>query len=231
MGGREDEEGHNEEEEQLHTVQITKPYYLGMFQVTQGEYIAVMQENPSVFHGKNRPVEHVSWKQAVEFCTWGASPPMLGGCMTCTAMCGNGAKITGMAATTLASGKRRATAIHGSMPMNRDWEVRRGREEMSDCVCCVAVPGPAARCAAARPTATTSAPPMPTTPSAFVCVACPEDVFLPPLSPPALSPGVVSSLGCWRRRRRDFFPRSPALSLLAEAQMFVIFVANDQFGS
>jgi|GEM_PF-238308 len=76
MGGREDEEGYNEEEEQLHTVQITKPYYLGMFQVTQGEYIAVMQENPSVFHGKNRPVEHVSWKEAVEFCTRLSAMPM-----------------------------------------------------------------------------------------------------------------------------------------------------------
>lgn len=30
---------------------------------------------------------------------------------------------------------------------------------------------------------------------------CAEDLSLPPLSPLALSPGLVSSLGCWRRRR------------------------------
>ena len=68
MGGREGEAGYNALEEQLHHVEITRPFYLGMFQVTQYEYITVMSDNPSVFNGYTRPVEHISWKQAVEFC-------------------------------------------------------------------------------------------------------------------------------------------------------------------
>lgn len=68
MGGRVLEEGYEHDEERLHPVRITRPYYLGMFQVTQCEYATVMGENPSVFHGKNRPVEHVTWKDAVKFC-------------------------------------------------------------------------------------------------------------------------------------------------------------------
>jgi len=36
--------------------------------VTQSDYVKVMGVNPSVFHGKTRPVEHVTWKQSVEFC-------------------------------------------------------------------------------------------------------------------------------------------------------------------
>ena len=68
MGGREGEAGYNALEEQLHHVEITRPFYLGMFQVTQYEYITVMGDNPSVFNGYTRPVEQISWKQAFEFC-------------------------------------------------------------------------------------------------------------------------------------------------------------------
>ena len=68
MGGREGEAGYNALEEQLHHVEITRPFYLGMFQVTQYEYITVMGDNPSVFNGYTKPVEHISWKQAFEFC-------------------------------------------------------------------------------------------------------------------------------------------------------------------
>lgn len=68
MGGREVEEGYNAEEEQLHRVRINRPFLMGMYQVTQGEYASVVGQNPSVFHGKTRPVEHVSWREAAEFC-------------------------------------------------------------------------------------------------------------------------------------------------------------------
>ena len=68
MGGRPDEEGYAPEEEHLHRVRITHPFFLGMFQVTQAEYVTLMEDNPSVFHGKTRPVEHVTWKQADQFC-------------------------------------------------------------------------------------------------------------------------------------------------------------------
>jgi formylglycine-generating enzyme required for sulfatase activity/serine/threonine protein kinase len=52
-----------------HRVRMTKPFYLGVTQVTQEEYQRVMGNNPSKFQGgPNRPVEQVSWDDAVEFC-------------------------------------------------------------------------------------------------------------------------------------------------------------------
>jgi len=52
-----------------HPVRITKPFYLGMYEVTQAEYQRVMGKNPSRFQGDpQRPVENVSWDDAVEFC-------------------------------------------------------------------------------------------------------------------------------------------------------------------
>jgi formylglycine-generating enzyme required for sulfatase activity len=43
-------------------------FYMGKYQVTQGEYEAVMGTNPSNFKGSNLPVENVSWYDVVEYC-------------------------------------------------------------------------------------------------------------------------------------------------------------------
>jgi len=43
-------------------------FYMGQYAVTQGEYEAVMGTNPSHFKGGKRPVEEVSWYDAVEYC-------------------------------------------------------------------------------------------------------------------------------------------------------------------
>ena len=52
-----------------HRVRITKPYWLGATEVTQEEYQRVMGNNPSKIQGDlKRPVEKVSWDDAVEFC-------------------------------------------------------------------------------------------------------------------------------------------------------------------
>ena len=52
-----------------HEVKITKPFFFGIFPVTQGEYEEVIGWNPSVFLGEaRRPVENVSWYDAVAFC-------------------------------------------------------------------------------------------------------------------------------------------------------------------
>ena len=40
---------------------ITKPFYIGAFEVTQKQYEMVMKENPSEFKGDMRPVERVSY--------------------------------------------------------------------------------------------------------------------------------------------------------------------------
>jgi formylglycine-generating enzyme required for sulfatase activity len=58
-----------DDEQPQHSVKISRPFYLGIHEVTQGHYQAVMHNNPSQFAGSDDlPVENVSWLDAVEFC-------------------------------------------------------------------------------------------------------------------------------------------------------------------
>jgi formylglycine-generating enzyme required for sulfatase activity len=61
--------GSNEykDEQPIHSVTVA-PFWLGKFPVTQEQYEAVMGTNPSNFKGAKRPVETVSWNDAVAFC-------------------------------------------------------------------------------------------------------------------------------------------------------------------
>ncbi len=53
----------------VHQVTISQAFYMGKYLVTQEQYQAVMGTNPSHFTGDpNRPVEMVSWNDAVAFC-------------------------------------------------------------------------------------------------------------------------------------------------------------------
>lgn len=45
-----------------------KDFYIGKYEVTQKEWFDVMGYNPSGFPGDNRPVEMISWYDAVEYC-------------------------------------------------------------------------------------------------------------------------------------------------------------------
>ena len=68
MGSPESELGRYDDETQ-HRVTLTKDYWLGATQVTQGQWKAVMGSNPSSFQkGDDYPVEKVSWDDAMEFC-------------------------------------------------------------------------------------------------------------------------------------------------------------------
>ena len=53
-----------------HPVKISRPFFLGTHEVTQGQYQAVMGNNPSQFKGSDDlPVENVSWLDAVNSAT------------------------------------------------------------------------------------------------------------------------------------------------------------------
>ena len=69
MGSPEDEEERERwgTKETQHQVTI-KPFLLAKYEVTQAQWQAVMGNNPSRFKGTNRPVEKVSWNDAIDFC-------------------------------------------------------------------------------------------------------------------------------------------------------------------
>jgi formylglycine-generating enzyme required for sulfatase activity len=67
--------------EKAHEVEITKPFFIGVYEVTQAEYEKVLGKNPSAFaptgaankqvSGEDTahfPVEMVSWDEAMTFC-------------------------------------------------------------------------------------------------------------------------------------------------------------------
>jgi formylglycine-generating enzyme required for sulfatase activity len=68
MGSPDSDSNARGSEKPQHLVQITKPFYLGVYEVTQQQYEKVMGKNPSEFKGAENPVERVSWTDAVEFC-------------------------------------------------------------------------------------------------------------------------------------------------------------------
>jgi len=70
MGSPIDEPG-RESNETLHEVTFTKSFYMQTTEVTQGQWKAVMGNNPSHFSecGDNCPVENVSWNNIQEFIT------------------------------------------------------------------------------------------------------------------------------------------------------------------
>lgn len=54
--------------ERPHEVRITRPFAIGMTEVTQEQWSALMPKNPSGFQGEELPVETVSWHMAKAFC-------------------------------------------------------------------------------------------------------------------------------------------------------------------
>ena len=53
--------------ETQHEVTITKPFYMGKYEVTQEQWEAVMGNNPSETKGAKLPVTDVSWEDCQEF--------------------------------------------------------------------------------------------------------------------------------------------------------------------
>ncbi|HYT60529.1 MAG TPA: formylglycine-generating enzyme family protein [Haliangiales bacterium] len=69
LGSPTNEIGRAADEGPQTTVTITHGFWLGKYEVTQREYLAVIGSNPSGFPGDlNRPVESVSWLDATNYC-------------------------------------------------------------------------------------------------------------------------------------------------------------------
>lgn len=67
MGADKNFEEAFEDELPRHKVTITKSFYIGEYEVTQEQWVAVMGNNPSRFKDRKRPVEQVTWDEANEF--------------------------------------------------------------------------------------------------------------------------------------------------------------------
>ena len=76
MGSPPEELERRDNESPQHSVTV-QPFFMGKYQVTQAQWRFVAQlaqvnreleQDPSNFKGDNRPVEQVSWEDAVEFC-------------------------------------------------------------------------------------------------------------------------------------------------------------------
>jgi formylglycine-generating enzyme required for sulfatase activity len=82
MGSPKNEVDRDEWEGPQTAVTISRGFYMGKYEVTQAEYLAVMGNNPSYFNGigsgagpsadygidLRRPVESVSWNDATNYC-------------------------------------------------------------------------------------------------------------------------------------------------------------------
>ncbi len=81
MGSPESDAEANDDEKPQHRVNITEPFHIGVYEVTQEEYEKVMGVNPSYFSAKGRaaeevvgldtkrfPVEYIRWEDADAFC-------------------------------------------------------------------------------------------------------------------------------------------------------------------
>ncbi len=62
------EEKERKNDEAQHPVKLTKGFYMAVTPVTQEEWTAIMEKNPSKFQGdKNLPVEQVTWNECQDF--------------------------------------------------------------------------------------------------------------------------------------------------------------------
>ena len=73
MGSRPDELERHGDEDPVRQVTISKDYYLGKYEVTQEQWLALMGHNPSIFTDRadwgKHPVDNVSWNDCQSFIT------------------------------------------------------------------------------------------------------------------------------------------------------------------
>ena len=67
MGSTSREVGRHSDEGPVQSVTISKPFYIGKYEVTQNQWRDVLGNNPSRFNGDELPVEKVSWNDVQDF--------------------------------------------------------------------------------------------------------------------------------------------------------------------
>lgn len=55
-------------EQKPHCVTLTRPFYLGVYEVSNAQWQVVMGSVPSRWKDEDRPVESITWADAKEFC-------------------------------------------------------------------------------------------------------------------------------------------------------------------
>ena len=69
MGSPITEQHRNANEGPQTIVTLTHGFWIGKYEVTQGEYVSIMSTNPSFFPGDlSRPISSVSWFDATNYC-------------------------------------------------------------------------------------------------------------------------------------------------------------------
>jgi formylglycine-generating enzyme required for sulfatase activity len=68
MGAYPGELGASNDEYPQHYVRIETPFYMSKYAITQAQYKAITNTNPSYFRGDRYPVERVSWEMAEAYC-------------------------------------------------------------------------------------------------------------------------------------------------------------------
>ncbi|MEP7123523.1 MAG: formylglycine-generating enzyme family protein [Byssovorax sp.] len=68
MGSQPTEPGHRDAESPVRRIKISKPFYIGRHEITQGQYKAVIGINPSRFIGDDLAVDQITHADANEFC-------------------------------------------------------------------------------------------------------------------------------------------------------------------
>lgn len=68
MGSPASEQDRDDDEGPVRQITLTRAVYLGVHEVTQQQYEAVLGRNPSKHRGPKRPVDSVTWQDAVAFC-------------------------------------------------------------------------------------------------------------------------------------------------------------------
>jgi len=80
MGSRVDEQDRDWDEDPLTEVTLSHGFWMGKYEVTQRDYQALVGTNPSWFTGDtNRPVEQVSWAEAMAYCAKLTETERIGG--------------------------------------------------------------------------------------------------------------------------------------------------------